>query len=520
MTTRGFSPRRAPRPPRPRSSSSTSRPPRPHRRTSRHGDRRGVRPRPAAWRGPLLRWPRTSQGDVRVGEARPLDAQEVVRNEVVEPQFVELARELGSKPRMRAVCELPDLLAVELARAPRLAERFDEGAPDAHRLADRLHLRSERRVGAGELLERKARELDDDVVERRLEARGRGAGEIVRDLVERVADRELRGHLGDRVAGRLRGERRGAGDTRVHLDHAELSRVTLARELDVRSAALDAHRPDHGRRRVAQLLIRVIRQRHLRRDRHGVPGVDSHRIDVLDRADDHHVVLAIAHDLELELVPAAHRFLDEHLSDRALGDAELDLAAQLLRRLDEAAAVAAERKCRSDHRRGGQTGQLGNVGDDARVGCAQPDRVNGVTEELAILRAPNDVERCSDQLDAEILQDAGLRQLLREVESRLAAHRRQKGVGPLASENIGDALEVERLEIRAIREPGVGHDRRGIRVHDDRAEAVLPQDLQRLAARVVELAGLPDHDRAGADQADRLEITPPGHTPPPRPTVR
>src|SRR4029077_9587990 len=100
-------------------------------------------------------------------------------------------------------------------------------------------------------------------------------------------------------------------------DHPQLSGVALARELDVRAAAFDADRTHHGGRGVAQLLIRVIGERHLRRDRDGVTGVHTHRVDVLDRADDHDVVLAIANDLELELVPSAHRLLHEHLTDGA-----------------------------------------------------------------------------------------------------------------------------------------------------------------------------------------------------------
>ena len=112
---------------------------------------------------------------------------------------------------------------VELARAERLEERLGERPADAHRLADRLHLRAERAVGARELLEGEARELDDDVVERRLEARRRRPGQVVRDLVERVADGELRGDLRDRIAGRLRRERRRARDARVHLDHAHVA---------------------------------------------------------------------------------------------------------------------------------------------------------------------------------------------------------------------------------------------------------------------------------------------------------
>ena len=50
--------------------------------------------------------------------------------------------------------------------------------------------------------------LDDDVVERRLEA-GRGLlGDVVEDLVEGVADRQLGGDLGDREAGGLGRQRR------------------------------------------------------------------------------------------------------------------------------------------------------------------------------------------------------------------------------------------------------------------------------------------------------------------------
>ena len=63
---------------------------------------------------------------------------------------------------------------------------------------------------AGELLEGEARDLDDDVVDRRLEAGRRDPGDVVGQLVQRVADRELGGDLGDREAGRLRRQRRGA----------------------------------------------------------------------------------------------------------------------------------------------------------------------------------------------------------------------------------------------------------------------------------------------------------------------
>ena len=155
------------------------------------------------------------------------------------------------------------------------------------------------------------------------------------------------------------------------------------------------------------------------------------------------------------------------------------------------------------------SGTSSGDGHDRRLGHAQPRREHGVAEALAVLGAPDDVDRRADQLDAEVVEDALLGELDGEVESGLAAHRRQQRVGPLALEHAGDAFEVERLEVRPVGEARVGHDRRRVRVDDDRPEPVLAQHLQRLAARVVELAGLADHDRPGADQADRLDVTPP-----------
>ena len=108
--------------------------------------------------------------------------------------------------------------AALLERAERLLQRRREVAADRHGLADRLHGGGEGGVGGGELLEREPRHLDDDVVERRLEAGRRDPRDVVRDLVEAVADGELRGDLRDREARGLRGERRRARHARVHLD--------------------------------------------------------------------------------------------------------------------------------------------------------------------------------------------------------------------------------------------------------------------------------------------------------------
>ena len=178
-----------------------------------------------------------------------------------------------------------------LQRAQRLLQAFLEGAADRHRLADRLHRRGQHRLGAGKFLEGEARHLGDDVVDGRLERGRRGAaGDVVGDLVERVADRELGGDLGDRKAGRLGGERRGARHPRIHLDDDEAAVGRIDGELHVGAAGLDADLAQHRDRGVAHDLVFLVGERQRRRHRDRIAGVHAHRIEVLDRADDDAIV--------------------------------------------------------------------------------------------------------------------------------------------------------------------------------------------------------------------------------------
>jgi hypothetical protein len=78
-----------------------------------------------------------------------------------------------------------------LQRAQAFLQAFLECAPDGHGFADAFHLRGERGVGLREFLEGKARDLGDDVINARLEARGGFARDVVFEFVEQVADGEF-----------------------------------------------------------------------------------------------------------------------------------------------------------------------------------------------------------------------------------------------------------------------------------------------------------------------------------------
>jgi hypothetical protein len=73
-------------------------------------------------------------------------------------------------------------------------------------------------------------------------------------------------------------------------------------------------------------------------------AVHSHRIHVLDGADDHHVVTPVAHDLQLEFLPTQHGPLDQRGSDRRQGQATSDQFLVLFDVVGDTSAGATERK--------------------------------------------------------------------------------------------------------------------------------------------------------------------------------
>ena len=370
-------------------------------------------------------------------------------------------------------------------------------------------------LDVGELLEGEARPLDDGVVDRRLERGRRPARDVVGDLLQRVADGQAGGDLCDREARRLRGERRGARDARVHLDHDDLVGGRVDRELHVRAAGLDPDGANHGDRLVAQRLVLAVGEALLGRDGDRVAGVHAHRVDVLDRADDDDVVVAVAHDLELELAPAQHGLVEEHLPDRGDREAVGHDAVELRLGAHDAAAPASEREGRTHDDR--QTdlrhvrARLGQAGRDRAARHPQPGGLHGLAEDVAILGADDGVEVGPDQLDAVALERAVLPQLLGEVQRGLAAERGQQRIGLLLRDHLRDRAGQQRLDVGAGGELGVGHDRRRVGVDEHDLVALLEQHLARLHARVVELRRLPDHDRARAEDHDLPEVVAAGH---------
>ena len=260
-----------------------------------------------------------------------------------------LGQALEQRPAVNAVATPRDVHGVEprqaqLERPQGLLQGLREIAPNRHGLPDRFHRCGEGRVGAGKFLEREARHFRDDVVDDRLE-RGRcGAGHVVHDFIEGVTDRQPCRDLGDRKSGGLGGQRAGTRYARVHLDHDNSAVSRVDGELDVGTTGFDPDGSKNRDRSVPERLVFLVRQSEGGRNGNAVAGVDTHGIDVLDRADDDRVVRAVADHLHLELFPADHGLFDQDLRDRREVQPSLDDRTELLRRPGDAAAGAAERE--------------------------------------------------------------------------------------------------------------------------------------------------------------------------------
>ena len=391
-----------------------------------------------------------------------------------------------------------------------LTKRLLEVARESHGLADGLHGGGQRRIGARELLERETRHLGDHVVDGRLEAGRRGLGDVVLDLVQRVAEGQLGGDLGDREAGGLGSQRGGTGHARVHLDDDDTAGVRVDGELDVAAAGVDAHATDDGDADVTQLLVFAVGQGEDRCHGDGVAGVHADRVDVFDRADDHDIVLLVAHQLEFVFLPAFDAFLDQHLVGRGIVDAGAGDAVQLVFVVRDAGAETTHGEARTDHQRVAEL--LGDLVDflkgmrDVGAGGFGAGLLHDLLEEFAVLATIDGVKGRADQLDVVLLEHARLAQRHGRVQRGLSAQRRQQRVRTFLGDDLLEDRGGDRLDVGGVGHFRIGHDGGRVGIDQNDPNALFAQHATGLGARIIEFRGLADHDRTGADDHHGLDV--------------
>ena len=140
-----------------------------------------------------------------------------------------------------------------------LLQRLLESTADGHHLADRFHARAQLASHAVEFAQVPTRDLTNHIVQGRLEE---GAGRLrhrVLQVEQAIAQAQLGGHESQRIAGRLRCQRRRTAQARVHLDHPIILRLRIVRILHI-TFAHDADVADDADGQLTQLVIVRIAQ--------------------------------------------------------------------------------------------------------------------------------------------------------------------------------------------------------------------------------------------------------------------
>ena len=146
------------------------------------------------------------------------------------------------------------------------------------------------------------------------------------------------------------------------------------------------------------------------------------------------------------------------------------------------------------------------------------DLGDDVLESLSVLAALDRLEVRADQFDAVFLEHAVLVERDGGVERGLPAEGGQQRVNLVAALGLlgDDALDErgsDRLDVGVVGELRVGHDGRRVGVDQAHLQALGAQHATGLGARIVELAGLPDDNRPGADHQHVVEVGAPRHYP-------
>ncbi len=238
--------------------------------------------------------------------------------------------------------------------------------------------------------------------------------------------------------------------------------------------------------------------------------MDTHRIEVFDRADDDAVVVFITHHFHLVLFPADQRFINQQLVGwREVQTAFADFF-ELFTVVSDTAAGAAHGKGRTDdareaHVSGNRQRFFHSVRDTGTRGV-ETNFLHRDIEATTVFGFINGVGGGANHGDAELFEHALPLQLQRTVQRGLAAHGRQHCIRTLFFNDFAHHFPVNRLDVGGIGHFRVGHDGGRVGVHQNDAIALFAQGFTRLSAGVVKLTRLTDNNRARAQNQDAFYI--------------
>ncbi len=123
-----------------------------------------------------------------------------------------------------------------------------------------------------------------------------------------------------------------------------------------------------------------------------------------------------------------------------------------------------------------------------------------------VFRNFDSAQRRANHLDFVFFENPAFAQFHGKVQRRLPANGGQQCIRFFLRNNFLEIFLRQRLDIGAIGQFWIGHDRRRIGVHQHDVVALRAQRLARLRPGIVELARLPNDDRPRANNQNLLDV--------------
>ena len=399
-----------------------------------------------------------------------------------------------------------DMVYTDLQRTDALEQALLQVGADTHDLTGSLHLCTQQVGCRCKLIEGETGQLGDHIIQLGL----KGCIRISNlDLFQSHTHGDLCGHTGNGITGSLGCQRRGTGNTRVHLDQIILATGGMQCILHI-TTAFDLQFTNDLNSRIVQLLLLLGLQSHDGRHNDRVTGMNTNRVDVFHTADGNGMVSGVTHDLKLNLLIALNTLLNQNLVyRRQLKGIQTDLN-QFFLVVCEAATGTAQSKGRTQNNRiaNAQSSFLGFLDgvSDLRGNHRLTDGLTHFLKQLSVLSTLNGFAAGTQQLHTTLLQNALLLQLHSQVQTGLTANAGNNGIGTLKANDLCNILQGQRLHINLIRNGSIGHNGSGVGVAQNYLIALFLQSQASLCACIVEFCSLADHDRTGTNNQNLLNV--------------
>ena len=224
----------------------------------------------------------------------------------------------------------------------------------------------------------------------------------------------------------------------------------------------------------------------------------------------------VAHHLKLVFLPAENGFFDQALVNGREIEAAGEYLHQFFAVVSNAAAGTAERKRGADDDResnlAGKVEPVFEVVDQSGFRNVEADALHRVFEEQAVFSLLDGRELRANEVHVVLVENAAVGEFDGKVERGLSANggehgeTRRSATSALDADNLFEIFVSEWLDVGAVGEIRIGHDRRRVRVRQHNFVALSLERLAGLRAGVVELRGLANDDRSGADDQNFRDV--------------